>query len=71
MHLKDRKTPEHGKDNVVWGTGDTPIAEALALMSGNKYGFPATIELEYDIPEGSNAVEEVKKCLSYCQQVLQ
>lgn len=71
MHLKDRKTPEHGKENVVWGTGDTPIAEALTLMRGNNYSFPGTIELEYDIPEGSNAVEEVKKCLMYCQQALQ
>jgi hypothetical protein len=71
MHLKDRKTPEHGKQNVVWGTGDTPIAEALTLMRGNNYGFPGTIELEYDIPEGSNAVEEVKKCLMYCQRALQ
>ncbi len=70
MHTKDRTTPAHGKGNVVWGTGDTPIAKALQLMRDNKYKFPATIELEYDIPEGSNAVEEVKKCLEFCVQSL-
>jgi hypothetical protein len=70
MHLKDRKTPDHGKENVLWGTGDTPIAEALHLMRSKNYGFPGTIELEYEIPEGSNAVEEVKRCLAYCEQAL-
>jgi sugar phosphate isomerase/epimerase len=70
MHLKDRQTPAHGKDNLPWGTGDTPIARALQLMKENGYGFPATIELEYDIPEGSDAVTEVKKCLAYCQDAL-
>jgi hypothetical protein len=39
-------------------------------MKENGYGFPATIELEYDIPEGSDAVTEVKKCLAYCQDAL-
>ena len=70
MHIKDRKTPKNGKKNAVWGAGDTPIAGALQLMRDNKYKFPATIELEYDIPKGSNAVEEVKKCLTYCKEVL-
>lgn len=70
MHTKDRKTPEHGKANVSWGTGDTPITQALQLMRDNKYTFPATIELEYDIPEGSNAIEEVRKCLKYCEKAL-
>lgn len=70
MHLKDRQTPENGKNNLVWGKGDTPIAEALQLMRDNKYTFPGTIELEYNIPEGSNAVEEVMKCLDHCKKAL-
>lgn len=70
MHLKDRQTPEHDKGNLVWGAGDTPIAEALRMMRDEKYKFPGTIELEYEIPEGSSAVEEVKKCLAYCEQAL-
>jgi len=70
MHLKDRQTPEHEKGNLSWGQGDTPIAQALQLMRNNKYNYPATIELEYKVPESSNAVEEVKKCLAFCEQAL-
>ncbi len=70
MHLKDRQTPEHEKGNLSWGQGDTPIAQALQLMRNNKYNYPATVELEYNVPEGSNAVEEVKKCLAFCEQAL-
>lgn len=70
MHLKDRQTPEHDKGNLSWGQGDTPIAQALQLMQTKKYNYPATVELEYKIPEGSNAVDEVKKCLSFCEQAL-
>jgi hypothetical protein len=32
--------------------------------------MPAAIELEYDVPQGSDAVQEVKKCLEYCRQAL-
>jgi sugar phosphate isomerase/epimerase len=70
MHTKDRTTPAHGKGNVVWGTGDTPIPELLKMMKSNKYKFPATIELEYQIPEGSDAVKEVQKCVEYCEKAL-
>jgi len=70
MHLKDRQTPENGKGNLAWGQGETPIAGALQLMRDKKYKFPGTIELEYKVPEDSNAVEEVKKCLTYCEQAL-
>jgi sugar phosphate isomerase/epimerase len=70
MHTKDRQTPANGKGNLPWGTGDTPINEILQLMSKNKYKFPATIELEYQVPEGSDAVKEVQKCVEYCQKAL-
>ncbi len=70
MHVKDRQTPAHGKANLPWGTGDTPISDVLQLMSDRNYSFPATIELEYEIPEGSNAVKEVSKCLAYCREAL-
>ena len=39
-------------------------------MRDNGYKFTATIELEYRIPEGSNRVKEVKKCLEYCKKAL-
>ncbi len=70
MHIKDRQTPAHGKGNLPWGEGDTPLTEALKLMRDNKYTFPATVELEYKIPSGSTAIEEVKKCLEYCRNAL-
>ncbi len=70
MHIKDRQNPAHGKDNLPWGQGDTPIAEALNLMKDNKFKFPATVELEYQIPEGSDPVAEVKKCRAFCESAL-
>lgn len=71
MHMKDRKSKENGQDNMPWGQGDTPIVEILQLMRKNKYKFPATIELEYKIPEGSDAVREVARCLDYCRKGLE
>lgn len=70
MHLKDRQNKENGKANLPWGQGDTPIQEILELMSEKKYKFPATAELEYQIPEGSDAVKEVALCLEYCRKVM-
>ncbi|MBX2877027.1 MAG: hypothetical protein KTR30_33215 [Saprospiraceae bacterium] len=57
MHVKDRQTPENGKANLTFGQVDTPIVDLLRLMRDQKYSFPATIELEYDIPEDSDAVK--------------
>lgn len=70
MHVKDRQTPENGKGNLPWGEGDTPIAATLQMMRDQNYSFPATIELEYEIPEGSDAVQEVRKCLEFCKNAL-
>lgn len=70
MHLKDRKTKEHGGDNLPWGEGDTPIPAILNLLKEKKYNIPVSIELEYKIPEGSDAVKEVKKCVQYAKQAL-
>lgn len=71
VHLKDRQTPAHGAGNLPWGTGDTPLKEILQVMKKEKYTFPASIELEYDIPQGSDAVKEVAKCLDYCKAALE
>ena len=70
MHIKDRQTADHGKGNLQWGQGDTPLLAVLKLMRDQKYNFPATVELEYQIPAGSNAVAEVKKCVAYCRNAL-
>lgn len=70
MHVKDRQTPTNGAGNLEWGKGDTPLKEMLTLMRDKKYKFPATVELEYNVPEGSNAVKEVAKCVAYAKQLL-
>jgi sugar phosphate isomerase/epimerase len=70
LHLKDRTTPAHCELNLPWGQGETPIAEILQTIRKNKWKFPATIELEYQIPAGSDAVLEVKKCVEFCRKAL-
>ena len=70
VHLKDRRTPANGAANVPWGTGDTPLKDILQLMKKEKYTFPASIEMEYEVPAGSDAVKEVAKCLGYCRTAL-
>jgi sugar phosphate isomerase/epimerase len=70
MHLKDRKYKENGGQNMPWGEGNTPIKEALQLMKKEGYKFPATIELEYAPPEGSDSEKEIVKCLAYAKAAL-
>jgi sugar phosphate isomerase/epimerase len=70
FHLKDRTTPDHCSLNLAWGTGETPIREILQLVKKNKWKIPGSIELEYNVPEGSDAVKEVKKCVEYCRKAL-
>ena len=68
LHLKDRK-PNNG-ENLPFGQGETPIVEILQLMKKEKWTFPADIELEYKVPEGSDAVAEVIKCVQFCKNAL-
>jgi sugar phosphate isomerase/epimerase len=68
IHLKDRKY--HEGPNMPWGQGDTPIKEVLQLMKKERYSFPATIELEYNPPEGSTVMAELAKCLNYAKDAL-
>jgi sugar phosphate isomerase/epimerase len=70
FHVKDRTTPEHCALNLPFGTGETPITELLQTLKKNGWRIPASIELEYDIPEGSDAVQEMRKCVDYCRRAL-
>ncbi len=70
MHTKDRKNKANGGENVAWGTGDTPIVQALQLIRDKKYKFPCSIELEYPIPADSDAVKETAKCVEYARKAL-
>lgn len=70
LHLKDRTTPADGAKNLPWGQGDTPLIQILQLMRDEHYTFPASVELEYEIPKDSNAVKEVARCVEYCRKAL-
>ena len=50
--------------------GDTPLKEILQTVKKNRWTMPASIELEYDVPEGSDAVKEVARCLQFCRHAL-
>jgi sugar phosphate isomerase/epimerase len=79
LHLKDRKGPASAGDNpgpggggpnMPWGQGETPLKEILQTMKKNRYKFPASIEYEYNTPEGSDVLTEIKKCVQYCKDAL-
>lgn len=68
LHLKDRK--KGNGPNMPFGQGDTAVADVLRFVKKNKWTFPADIELEYKVPEGSDAVKEVTKCVQFCKEAL-
>lgn len=73
LHLKDRQgptAPGKGGANMPWGQGGTPLKEILQLMKRKGYKFPASIEYEYQTPEGSDVLSEIKKCVAYCRAAL-
>lgn len=70
FHLKDKLHGTKGGGNVEWGKGDVPLKEVLQLMKKEKYSWPANIELEYNIPDGSNVIAEMGKCVKFCQEAL-
>ncbi|MEE8452479.1 MAG: sugar phosphate isomerase/epimerase [Thermoguttaceae bacterium] len=68
LHIKDRKV--NNGPNMPFGQGDTPVALVLQYMKRHKLTFPADIELEYKVPQDSDAVQEVTKCVEFCKQAL-
>jgi len=72
IHLKDKTGPNapNSNENQQFGKGQTPLVEILQLVQKNKWPVTCDIELEYDIPDGSDAVKEVTKCLEYCRTAL-
>lgn len=72
LHLKDKTGPKGNpaNTNMPWGKGETPISDILLLLKKNKWPIYADIELEYPVPEGSDAVAEVKKCVEFCRNIL-
>ncbi len=72
VHLKDKTGPKDdpANTNMPWGQGKTPIKDILLLLKKNKWNINTDIELEYNIPSGSDAVAEVKKCVDFCKNIL-
>lgn len=74
IHVKDKTAkdnPEKGNVNKAFGQGETPVIEVLQLIQRNHWPIYCDIELEYPIPEGSDAVKETALCREYCRQALQ
>lgn len=67
IHVKDKTLDNR---NVPFGQGDTPIKEVLQLIRDNKWPIQATIEFEYPIPQGSDRMTELQKCVDYCRAAL-
>jgi sugar phosphate isomerase/epimerase len=67
IHIKDRATKAHGQKNLPFGQGDTPLTGLFALMVKEGWKFPCDIELEYAIPQDSDAVREVNISREYCK----
>ncbi len=39
-------------------------------MKKEKYPFQGTIEFEYPVPEGSDVLREIAKCVEFCKSCL-
>ncbi|MFH1882300.1 MAG: hypothetical protein ABIL62_06275 [Planctomycetota bacterium] len=55
---------------VQYADDATPLALILWLMKRERWKFPADIELEYRVPESSDAVAEVTRCVQFCRESL-
>jgi sugar phosphate isomerase/epimerase len=72
LHLKDKTGPKATEPdkNQQFGKGQTPVADILQMIQKKKWPITCDIELEYPIPDGSDAVKEVAKCVEYCRAIL-
>ena len=73
IHIKDKTGPKNASPdtNMPFGKGETPIADILLLLKKEKWPISVDIELEYPIPEGSDAAKEVVKCIDYMRNILE
>jgi hypothetical protein len=73
IHIKDKTGPAHATPNAnrPFGQGETPIADVLLLLKKEKWPIEVDVELEYTIPEGSDAAKETKTCIDYMRNILE
>jgi len=72
IHLKDKTGPQYypRDTNQPFGEGQTPLVEILQLIQKEKWPIYCDIELEYKVPQDSDPVKEVIKCVAYCRAAL-
>jgi len=73
IHIKDKTGPKStpAGANMPFGKGETPIADILLLLKKEKWPINVDVELEYQIPQGSDAAREVAKCIEYMRNILE
>jgi sugar phosphate isomerase/epimerase len=73
IHLKDKTAidADPPDTNMPWGEGDTPLADILNLIQENQWKIYCDVELEYPVPEGSDAVKETAKCVTYARSLIE
>lgn len=73
IHIKDKTGPKStpAATNMPFGKGETPIADILLLLKKEKWPINVDIELEYNIPEGSDPAKEVAKSIEYMRNILE
>lgn len=73
IHIKDKTGPKSNPPgaNMPFGKGETPIADILLLLKKEKWPIEVDVELEYPIPEGSDAAKEVAKSIEYMRNILE
>jgi sugar phosphate isomerase/epimerase len=73
IHIKDKTGPTSNPAgfNMPFGKGETPIADILLLLKKEKWPIEVDVELEYDIPAGSDPAKEVVKSIEYMRNILE
>jgi len=72
IHIKDKTGPKStpAGANRPFGQGETPIADILLLLKKEKWPISVDVELEYQIPQDSDAAKETAKAIDYMRNIL-
>lgn len=73
IHIKDKTGPKNPTPDVnkPFGMGETPIADILLLIKKERWPINVDVELEYQIPDGSDPAREMVKCIEYMRNILE
>lgn len=73
IHMKDKTGPKSNPPdaNRAFGKGEVPIADVLLLIKKEKWPIDVFVEMEYPVPEGSDAAKEVVKTIEFMRNILE